>query len=88
MQDEYLSSQRCFTCQEFLVQVSPREKKCNSATCKGVVVNRDDNAQKNLRFVFEEWLKGASRPAYLSRKTPASAARGTPGSGAARTKAH
>ena len=80
-QDEYLSSQRCCQCKSDkpLVAVSAREKKCNSPTCQGRVVNRDDNASSNLQHVFEVWVADGSRPGYLSRRPAAApAAAGAP----------
>ena len=70
-QDEYLTSKICNTCYQYLQQVSPREKKCNSAECAGKVFNRDDNASKNLEAVWTAWLNGKERPWYLSRNRSA-----------------
>ena len=62
-QDEFWTSQRCHQCTSFLVD-GPKHREKSCGTCG--VINRDVNAARNLKAVWDCWLASRTRPAYLT----------------------
>jgi len=64
--DEYNTSKFCSSCETELKTTGPRTKACPNQSCSASW-NRDVNGALNILKIWEAWVSGELRPAYLCR---------------------